>query len=57
MTESLAFTVFVTLLLGGLAAVTLGMVAVVVVLLRRDRNERRTEHVRHSSDRPHAMRH
>jgi hypothetical protein len=56
MTEGLAFEVFVTLFLGGLAAFTLGMVAVVVVLLRRNRSDRGTGRVHQPSDRPHAVR-
>ena len=36
-TEGIAFDVFVIIFLGALAALTLGMVAVAVALLRRNR--------------------
>jgi len=37
MAESVAFGAFVTILMGGLAVLTLGMVAVAVVLRKRNR--------------------
>ena len=39
MDDSLAFTVFVAIFCGGLAAVTLGMLWIAVVLRRRHREE------------------
>jgi hypothetical protein len=56
MTEDLAFRIFVTLFMGGLAAFTLGMVAVGIVLLRRHRRDRSAGHSSQSSDRTHALR-
>ena len=40
MTETLAFKIFVVVVISGLAALTMAMLGIVVVLMRRNRSDR-----------------